>query len=731
LPGWRLSWLTGAVVALMLVAAPRARAEEPAKDAPAKAANATGFVPADASFFSTMLRNKQQYDILVKSKAFKKLMELDVVKEHLKKLQDELGKEDGKAAGFKKFWEDKDNKKLVELIINAVSDEIFIYGGPGWTELLKVLGQLNTAQYASLKATLDGEDGNKAMVKALLDILKKNKDAIKIPEFVIGFKIKDAKQAETQITRLEKIANAIIGNDEKVGKILKGRLKRTKVGESNFLTLNLDGGMIPWDDLPIKEFEEKEGDFDEIIKHFKGTKLTVSLGVREGYLLFGITTAAEDLTKLGGKENRLIGRDEFKPLVKAAAKPITSVSYISKAFNVAASGSSGDFASMAKGLKELLDKAPIIGEDKKKAIGKDIDELAAEIKKYMPEVGARMGFDYLTDTGYEGFSYDYGKHDSLKGAEFKLLKHFGGNPILAIGYGSKSNGGKGYQTLVKWIKKFYGHAESIALDQIPDEDAKEQYKKATKIFFPLLQKLDDTTQKLLLPALKDGSVGLVLDAKWKSKKWIQTAPETAKAMPMLEIGLLLSLADADKFTKAMKEYRLTINDILAKAGDLNANIQEFKIPSPDASKEKGISLYTYKLPEEAGVDQQVVPTAGVSKTVAALSLSKSFTERLLAGTELAVKSGPLVTRKSMISAAYFNWPGFVDAATPWLEFSIKAAVLAKSEDEKGAEQKAEAILKQVKVGLEVLKCLKTFTSASYLEGGVLVTQHETVIKDLD
>ena len=32
---------------------------------------------------------------------------------------------------------------------------------------------------------------------------------------------------------------------------MKGRFKKTKVGNNDFLTLNLDGGMIPWDQVPI------------------------------------------------------------------------------------------------------------------------------------------------------------------------------------------------------------------------------------------------------------------------------------------------------------------------------------------------------------------------------------------------------------------------------------------------------------------------------------------------
>ena len=52
------------------------------------------------------------------------------------------------------------------------------------------------------------------------------------------------------------------------------------------------GGLIPWDDVPIKDLETKPGEFDRIIKHLKAQKLTFSLGTREGYLLVAISPTA-------------------------------------------------------------------------------------------------------------------------------------------------------------------------------------------------------------------------------------------------------------------------------------------------------------------------------------------------------------------------------------------------------------------------------------------------------
>ncbi len=688
---------------------------------PARAAdNATELVPADAAFFTASLRNREQYDAVVKSKAFKRLKDLPLVKEALKKFKAEKDKKDGP---FAKFYEDKDNKALVELVIEAGSSEVFLYGGAGWPELLNLVGQVqNASQFAGLADMLGGGDGTKAQARAALRLLQKNKAIVKVPDLVFGFKIKDAKKANAQIKRLEKLLTDL---EPMAPPELKGKLKRTKVGESTFLTFNLDGSMIPWDEIPLKDVEEKAGEFDDIVKHVKGSKLTVSLGVREGYLLLAITSTAADLLKIGGKGPKLIGRDELKPLVKNGKKPLTSIAYVSKKMNRAGSGSPGDLDSLASSLKGLLAKAKL-PEAKKKAIEKDLEDLAKDLKKYAPEPGAALSFEYVTENGYEGWGYDYSGHAGLKGAHLKLLDHFGGNPIFAAGIGTKSNNGEGYATFAKWTKVVYGHAEDLILPNL-DADQKTVYDNFTTNFFPLFRKLDATTSKLLLPALKDGSIGLVVDAKWTSKRWHKDAPPLPKAMPMLELGLLLSLSDSAKFQQAMKAYRTTFNEMLEKAREVSKdNVPEIKIPVPDSEKTKAGTLYTWKLPEPAGLDEQVLITAGVSKSVAVLTLSKAHAERLLKKTPLAIKSGPLVEhKKDLVAGCYFSGPAFIDALAPWVEFGVSAALLADENNKLDPKD----VVKQLKTALDVLKAFQSYSSASYLEDGVRVTHTETVIKD--
>jgi hypothetical protein len=634
-----------------------------------------------------------------------------------------------------KLLEDKENKELVSLLLDAVSTDVFVYGGSSWNDLFKVLGSVNNSQFASVKALLGGADpltANKAQMNAMLLSVQKNRELVKVPDLVLGFKVKDAKKAQAQLGRLEALASAHLKEVPE----LKGRFKRTMVGSDSFLTLTLDGGLLPWDDIQawIKDQEEKADEFAPLIKHLKAAKLTVSLGVRGGFLLLGVGSEAKDLTKLGGTGKRLIDRDELKPLTKALDKPLTTVGYVSKAFRAAAAGSSNDLAQMGKSLKGLLEVADLSAA-RKKAIEKDLDAMIKDIQSQRIELGAAVSFEYLIDNGYENWAYDYSQHPGVKGARFKLRDHLGGNPIFAAGVGTRISG-QGYATFSKYVKAFYGHAEAIFLEKVPDDDIKDAYKKYAGIFLPLFKQLDETTSKLLLPSLTDASFALVLDGKWKSKRWHAELPEAPEAMPMAELGLLVSLADAGKFQKALREYRTILNELYAKAREEapnKENIPEFKIPAPESDKGKGGTFYYYPIPKELGLDKQFVPTGGVSKTVAALTLSRAHTERLLTPNPLKVKGGPLAAKKDVIALTYVNWPALIDLAGPWVEFGVMTVVPARRPGaDKGGDagdKKVAEIQKQVRVVLDALKAFEGYSSATYLEEGVLVRHGQATFKD--
>ncbi len=723
-------WAAFAAAAAFLVLSPPAVLAEGAK-----AESSLHLVPGDAVFYGAMLRNREQIDAVLKSKAWARLAGLPVVQMAIKQLQEQLAKPNPQVAQVLQLLEQPENKELLGLLGEMFADEVFVYGGDSLGGLVEVLAQMQgTMQWAKAIKLINkqaGQDPTQAQVRMLLDVLKENLDQLKAPELVIGFKLRDNKAAEAQLQRLADLLEPLADQV----KPLKGRLKKVKGKGGSMLTLALDGKMVPWNDLPIKDLEEKDGDYDALLKKLAGLKMTISLGLRDNYLILAFSESLEALDKLGGKGAKLVDRPELKPLTKFADKPLTSVGYVSKALREKAGFGRKDLDGVVEAANAGLDLVPI-PEGQKRRIKKDVADLAKEIKSTIGETGASLSFSFLTERGNESYAYDYCKQPlGDKPEPLTLLNHLDGDPILATVVRARFTPEQ-YGTLVKWIKVIHGHAEEFALAQL-DDNIKEAYDKAGKEIYPLLKRFDQINAKMLLPALADGQSAFVLDAKWKSKHWQKQLPATPAAMPLPEIGFVLGVSDVVQLRKAMTEYRKLLNDALALASKMSGGqVPEIQVPEPETVERKSAMLYFYPIPPMLGLDKRVVPTAGLSDDVAVLTLSNDHAERLLTKQPIKTEGGPLSDpKRPLISAVYFNSAALIDALTPWAELGATAAYqqFAREGGEEGEKipfKDVNDLLKQVRTVLDVMKVFKGTTSATYLEEGVLVTHSETVIRDL-
>ncbi len=303
-PGTRFLLLAALLAGLALVGSQRpARAAEDSKTD-----TSLSLVPADVAFYGASLRNKEQLERITKSNAFKVLHSLPIVKEGIAKAMEQMHKEGGPLEAYKKFTESPDNKELVSLLTDAASHEIFYYGGKEWNDFMSLYMKAYLGMsFAPLQAVLSGnfapDAANKIQMRAALLTLQKNREKIKTPETVIGFKLTHPKKAIAQLDRLEKQ----ITDAASELPMIKERVKRVKAAGGDFVTASLDGSLIPWDNVPVSEWEENKGEFDGLIKQLKATKLTISLGVKGSYLLLGITSTVNDLGALR-RQGQVAGR---------------------------------------------------------------------------------------------------------------------------------------------------------------------------------------------------------------------------------------------------------------------------------------------------------------------------------------------------------------------------------------------------------------------------------------
>lgn len=665
------------------------------------------FAPADAAFYMTLLRGREQYDAFVNSKAFAKLKEMPIVQMGIGMLQQQWNDPNGDWAEFKELADQPENRQLVDLLIDGISHEVFVYGDEGYANLLALINDMNRAQRQAQIAALNDGDPGQAVVQGLLQALSKHLDTLRTPETVIGFRISNKQAAQAQIARLEReLRNALAEQPD-----LVARLAHEQIGGQDFLTWKLDGSLIPWDALPPDFAPAK----DKISK----MTVSISLGVYSDYLLLSLGTDNSHLASLG-KGPLLISRKELAPLKPHLKERVVAISYASEAFITKANNTSEQIDDLVTWGEMLL---PLAGldSDLQNEIVTDARKLATDIKSVIPRAGAVSGVGFLTDQGYEGYAYDWGENKSLDGSKpLTILNHVGGDPLF-FAAGRAKYAPENYDTASKWLGRILYYAEKIGVERLgPNE--REFYDAVRGDLQPLIVRLDQVTRDKLVPAFRDGQGAVVLDAKAMSDKWHEALPPAPQPLPMLELALVYTVSDVEMLKAAASEYFDIIQealDVLHKAKP--EEIPELKVPPPQKRDFPAGTVYYYPLPAFAGIDKQIAPNAGLSKDTLALSLVPKQTVRLLES-KPPVADGILQnTNRPLASALRFNFAGLLDAIAPWIDYGISL-----SED----ENLGPDVQEQIHTGISILKCFRGASAVTYQEGDTWVTHTELRFQDL-
>ena len=660
---------------------------------------AARFLPAETAFYSSSLRLKQQFDIVAKSRAWKAIVEkygLDAEGGALEKW-DEIRKND-------------DYADIYNTVEDLLSHEFFWAGSESIADLGELFSRVQqTNQYngfvEGLKGNKGAQDPQETSRMALRALLA-HRELIQAPELIIGFKVNDPKRAANQIDRLHGLL-AIAG--------LNTYVKAIKIRGAKFLSAELDGDMIPWDQIPINDLAEKDGEFDPLVKKLKSLKLTINHGVMDGYVLASIGPSNAFLEKFGGPGRRLIEAPEFQPVRNHTAKPITKVGYASKSFRIR-TGATGFDLDEAYG--QYVDQIPAEAAtpEVRKKIRQMLKSASKQTKVDPSAIGGEMNFSFLTDRGYESFQYDWSKHPEIDDSKpLTLTNHVGGSAILAFVSRTPSNPGD-YEKFVTGIKDIAALVRESSSSWPADK--KQEFDRFMKAGQPLFERLDKITGTMLVPALAEGQSAIVFDAKWTSARWHKDMPVFEKPLPMPEIALVFGVSDPALLEKAMQGYGKLIEDAFVTAReqapkDKAKEIPDFKFPPPVVKKTAAGKIWTWPLPKDLGVDVRVAPTLGLSDKLGVAAASEDHVQRVLKSTPLAGDSKLLVgiEKRKVASIVVFDFARLIDAIDPWAEF-IAADQLRKQ----GRQEEAAQILEGMRIALTTLKCYRGTTTITYHEG---------------
>jgi hypothetical protein len=704
----------------------------------AEQAHSLRAVPADVAFYSASLRLKEQLDILLESEAYSRLLQIPLIQfAKMTAVTQWQHSPEPTITKVREYLESDEGHQTVDVLKEMFAEEVFLCGGDDVAGLINLLMELNGLQRtARLEAAAKDEEPNDVVAERIRELLDERADEFKVPSLALGFRVKDADRARGQLDEVHAVVRNLLDEHRPE---LSAHLQRDQIAGHEFLTLRLDGSMIPWDQLREEAEDVDPEQFDRWRELVSPKTLVVALGVVDEFVLVFVGSSTDNLEHIG-EGPFLADQPALARLKKHADERLVAISYVSEQFATSLGSPEQTVEDLAGTADELLQQAEIDDEQRRQVVE---DIRALNLSKYMPKPGGAVSAAYLTDRGYEAYKYQTGTQPMINSSKpLTILEHVGGEPMLFVATRSNDTV-EDYDEAVAWLRRTALHVEQIVEAKSDPEDwAKYQQYRGRGI--ELLRRLNDANREHMYPAFEDNQGALVIDVAAESKQWFAKMPESPKPLPMIEFAVVASVSDAEHLRQGAKEYFAVLRDALALMHEIEPEeVPEIDLPKPQTRElEGGGKLYVYPLPGEWGVDEQVAANAGLTDTAAAISTLPRTTERLLQATPATVDTS-LDLKRPAAMVSYCNFARILKAVRPWIDYGVDVAtgkLKLEADEAELAEEEPEQpnpmifqlglIVPQVYQFLDVASALQSVSSMTYEEDGVWITHSETHIQDL-
>ena len=728
------------LLAALLVAAMAAagRAETP----PKLADTGVAIVPADAAFLSATLRGREQYDRLVTSNAWAAILDLPAVRRGLESLEEQRTMPGSPFSLVDTFMQLPENAQALEVVADMVATDTFVYGEPSCIGFLKLLQKLQESQAtAPLQADPEDDDVSieEAQAAAMVKVLAGNPDLVVVPDVVWGFRTTKADAAQSQLKRIEVLLKLFT----QAAPDMADAVARRKVAGGEVVTFTIRGEQLPWQDLET-QLEEglgdaiDEGDVDRLLDRLKELDVVVAVGLVGDRIILSIGDSVEHLDKLalpGSDKKGLLTAKPFAPLLDHADKRLTAVSYASG--ELAALGNpTTQFESVARMVDGALRQGDVPAEALPNIQGL-LDEAGRDIVKRLPEPGPWLAFSFLADAGYEGYAWNWSRNQPLDGSRrLDLLEHAGGAP-LAVAVSRMRTDPALLDDLAALASRAWKLVKAGTED---DEEARERAEAIDEHVAPLVTRLGAILRDKIVPAVGDGQVGFVLDAKGRTDRPQADLPASADPLPILEPAIVLPLDDPKLFREGLSDlFELADASVAAlRAFDADAVPEGYEVPEPEKAKVEAGAVWSFPL-AKTGIDAQVRPAIGVGTEAAVFSLVPKQADRLLADARLETGSQLSTFEEPLASAAAVDFAGLVEAAEPWIVYLTRYGCARQRDGDVDADEElsaedetaeAKEALEHVAVVLEAAKCLRAAVAETTISDDATVTHWRNVIRDM-
>ena len=638
------------------------------KPATELATTALSLAPSDAAFFSTSLNMRKAWRQSLDSGWLAAVRQVAYVQQMESYLQQQWNNPDPQLAEAKRVLESPIVGDILNLLLDMSSHECFVIGDQSWSGFVQGFAELQY-EIASVNST-----DTEALRQMLLDLDKEDIDAIPVPSTIIGFQLKDAENARTQLDALEGVLQLALGNVEPLRPLAKG-VKRKDLSNGQILSLTLKASDIPWRTIPDLGPEAEEA-VEHVAELISDRQLVFSLGVIGTRLMMAISESPDTLSQLGKSEN-LLATEELDKLVQFKPDDLRSVMYTSGEFRIATWQS--NFGHYFERIARQVSNAILAENENSRALERwqeklldDCEWLDDQIAEMIPEYHSALAFSFASAEGLETLSYDWTPNWLLENAKpLAVASHGGTSPLVLMATRQRlleDLGGIIDATMTELPE----HAKAVIDSGVLSEEDARNASLAMAEVWPLVDKIYQAFRDKVVPGM-DGNEALVsIAALTAVSRLSDNAPPAPEPLPLPEIGLVMKLKNQDRFLTGCNEIIQTINQLidLARNADPSSVPGDLRIPTPvEENLPGGGKRFSFPTGAPAPFDQFQVQLA-INNQIAVVGYSTRQVRELFQPRPLAARPAWYSTETPTCAVGFVDISGICQAMKPWLHYGL-------------------------------------------------------------
>jgi hypothetical protein len=590
-----------------------------------------------------------------------------------------------------------------------------VFGSDQWCDTIEGMIEL---QNKIVQSVSSGPDAAEEMFSKLT---KEDISRIRIPDTVFGFRIADDENAKLQLDALEGILRLGGMQMEEAQQFLE-RLKRNDLPDGQTLSLTLDPGMIPLEDM--------QGDQQQvaakIVELLEGRKFTFALGVKSKMMLIAFGEASTLIDSVGEDGDKLIDHPALKVLTDQPPESLRSIGYASERwvesqwnanFGKYFQNLAGQFSAA---LNSEAEKIPDLAEWKQD-IQRDAAWMDSKINQLIPEFGPILSWTHAIPGGTEGYSYNWSKNVVWEnGQPLNITDHAGQTPLMLLAF--KQRKVEVIDEICEYmLANLQSHVKRFIAVAEEDDQERETALKVVERAWPLLEEVHAIFQEKITPSLGSNESLFSFSADWLLTQ-LPNMPPPPKPLPLPEFALACGVSDRELFLEGCGE----MYDLFDRAVDLVREFEpdsvpaDYSVPRPEQESVGEVTKYTYDELTNALAVPGFEPQLVLGEDFLLLGYSQQQIEAMSEERLLETRPVWLTPETPVAAVSYFDFAGVVEAIRPWAEFGLTMNFGS-------LDQPVTAASGPVPTGNDILQIWDCLTSLGQVAGTATVKEDGAVV----